>query len=66
MGFFSKKIGGKEETVRFVPHKLGIKPNSIIGQSKKRYLSIILWISKFQDDILNQKFFICIDWKSTK
>lgn len=37
MGFFCKKIGDKEETVRFAPQKLGIKPNSIIGLSKKRF-----------------------------
>ena len=33
---------------------------------KKEILSIILCISKFQSDLLNQKFLIRIDCKSTK
>ena len=33
---------------------------------KKEILSLVLCISKFQDDILNQKFLVRIDCKSTK
>lgn len=36
-GILLQKIGDKEEIVRFAPQKLGIKPNSIIGLSKKRF-----------------------------
>ena len=33
---------------------------------KKEILSIVLCISKFQDDLLNQKFLVRVDCKSAK
>ena len=33
---------------------------------KKEILSIVLCISKFQDDLLNQEFLLRVDCKSTK
>jgi hypothetical protein len=33
---------------------------------KKEILSVVLYIAKFQSDLLNQKFFIQVDCKSAK
>jgi len=40
--------------------------NKNIQLLKKKFLAIVLYISKFQSDLLNQKFFIRVNCKSTK
>ena len=54
-----------EQIVRFYS---GIWNNAQLNYStiKKEILSIILCISNFQSDLLNQKFLLCIDCKSAK
>ena len=54
-----------EQIVRFYS---GIWNNAQINYStiKKEILSIVLCISKFQSDLLNQKFLLRIDCKSAK
>jgi hypothetical protein len=43
-----------------------IKAQSNYCTIKKEILSIILCVDKFQTDLLNKKFLICIDCKSAK
>ena len=57
--------GSYEQIVRF--HS-GVWNSAQCNYStiKKEILSIVLCISKFQDDLLNQNFLVCVDCKSTK
>lgn len=41
-------------------------PQTTYSIIKKEILSIVLWISKFQSNLLNQKFLLHIDCKSAK
>ena len=60
-----KDDSNQERLVRYTSGTWGsaqLKYNTI----KKEVLSIVLCISKFQDDILNQEFLLRVDCKSTK
>ena len=45
---------------------LGQLPSRITALLRKKFLSIILCVSKFQNDLFNQKFLIRVDCKSAK
>ena len=64
-GILKQKDGSNKILVRYTS---GTWNNAQLNYSiiKKEILSIVLCISKFQDDLLNQEFLLRVDWKSTK
>lgn len=61
-----KILGGKkEDLVRFVSG-LWLGPQKNYSTIKKEILSIVLCISKFQDDLYNKSFLLRINCKSAK
>ena len=64
-GILKQRIDTKEQLVRF--HSgLWLGPQKNYSTIKKEILSIVLCVSKFQDDLYNKKFLIRIDCKSAK
>ena len=64
-GILKQKIDNQKKLVRYVSgtwNSARLNYNTI----KKEILSIVLCISKFQDDILNQEFLLRVDCKSAK
>ena len=64
-GILKQKIDNQKNLVRYTSgtwNSARLNYNTI----KKEILSIVLYISKFQDDILNQEFLLSIDCKSAK
>ena len=67
-GGILKQRGSPESSEQIVRFYSGIWNNAQLNYSttKKEILSIILCVSKFQSDLLNQKFLLRIDCKSAK
>ena len=67
-GGILKQRVSPESPEQIVHFYYGIRNYAKLNYStiKKEILSIILCISKFQSDLLNQKFLLCIDCKSAK
>ena len=64
-GILKQKIDNQKNLVRYTSgtwNSARLNYNTI----KKEILSIVLYISKFQDDILNQEFLLSVDCKSAK
>ena len=64
-GILKQKDGNNERLIRFTIgtwNQVQLNYNTI----KKEILSIVLCISKFQDNLLNQNFFACVVCKSIK
>ena len=64
-GILKQKDGNLNRLVRYISgtwNKAQFNYNTI----KKEILSIVLCISKFQDDLLNQEFLLRVDYKSVK
>ena len=64
-GILKQKDGNQEKLVRYTS---GTWNNAQLNYItiKKDILSIVLCISKFQDDLLNQEFLLRVDCKSVK
>ena len=64
-GILKQKDGNQERLIRYTS---GTWNNSQLNYStiKKEILNIVLCISKFQDDFLNQEFLSRVDCKSAK
>jgi hypothetical protein len=66
-GILKQKISleSPEQIVRF-HYGVWNKAQNNYSTIKKEILSIVLYVDKFQTDLLNKKFLICIDCKSAK
>ena len=64
-GILKQKIGSTEKIVQFTSHKWNDTQQKY-STIKKEILAIVLCISKFQSDLLNQKFLLRTDCKSAK
>ena len=64
-GILKQKYGNQERLVRYTS---GTWNNAQLNYStiKKEILNIVLCISKFQDDLLNQEFLLRVDCKLVK
>ncbi|XLU45509.1 hypothetical protein S245_040323, partial [Arachis hypogaea] len=60
-----QKLNNKECIIAFTSKHWNIS-QQIYSTIKKEVLAIVLCISKFQSDLLNQKFLVRIDCKSAK
>lgn len=61
----NKKKSNTEQVVQFTS-KYWNKTRQNYSIVKKEILSIVLYITKFQCDLLNKKFLVCVDCKSAK
>jgi hypothetical protein len=64
-GILKQKIDNKEQVIAFTSKHWNPAQQNY-STVKKEVLAIVLSISKFQSDLLNQKFLVCVDCKSAK
>ena len=64
-GIHKQRMRDKEQLVHY-HFGIWLDPQKNYSSITREILSIVLCISKFQDDLINQKFLLRIDYKSAK